>query len=195
MRIIAGTLKGRKLELPAGVSTRPTKDRVREAVFSTLNSILDFDSTVVCDLYAGSGAYGLEALSRGARGAVFCEADKRLCSAIERLRINWRIEAPMQVLCGRVEGSYVSIREALERLGEGLRIIFIDPPYANHPGAAILPELFRAKILIEGSVVVMEHSSAEAQEEGSLEVAELPLVLVEQKSRKYGDTAVTLYRF
>jgi 16S rRNA (guanine966-N2)-methyltransferase len=81
-RIIAGTARGRRLQVPAGVGTRPTSDRAREGLFSSLQSLLDLDGARVLDLYAGSGALGLEALSRGAATATLVEEDPAAASAI-----------------------------------------------------------------------------------------------------------------
>src|SRR5258706_7562012 len=83
MRVVSGTAKGRKLVAPAGRSTRPTSDRVREAIFSMLASLDALEGAIVVDLFAGSGALGIEALSRGAAHATFYELDREAVAAIE----------------------------------------------------------------------------------------------------------------
>ena len=108
MRVVAGEFKGRRLQAPAGARTRPTADRVREAVFSML---ADVQGARVLDLYAGSGALGIEALSRGARLAVFVERDRRALAAIRRNLDAVGAEAT------------VLARDALSVLGEAARSV------------------------------------------------------------------------
>jgi 16S rRNA (guanine966-N2)-methyltransferase len=122
-RVVAGTWGGRKLETPKGDRTRPTSDRVREAMFSTLESLLggwEYDSRVF-DLYAGSGALGIEALSRGANTAVFVESDRRAAAVIKRN------------LAALGTDSGAVLRMSVERFLEGpmdrFDVAFIDPPY------------------------------------------------------------------
>src|SRR5881296_2139751 len=124
VRIIAGAFKGRRLKTPSGDAVRPTGDRVREAWFSILQRPLD--GARVLDLFAGSGALGLEALSRGAARAVFVDRDRR---AVEVLRAN--LEA-LGVASEEAEVRPVSaqraVRDALSR-SEAYDLVFLDPPY------------------------------------------------------------------
>ncbi len=122
-RIIAGTYGGRRIETPKGDGTRPTSDRVREALFSSLQSELGgFDGVRVLDLYAGSGALGLEALSRGASHATFVESDARAAGVV-----NKNVAAL---------GAFATVqRSPVERylagpVGEPFDLVFLDPPYA-----------------------------------------------------------------
>ncbi|MBA2770538.1 MAG: 16S rRNA (guanine(966)-N(2))-methyltransferase RsmD, partial [Sphingomonas sp.] len=135
MRIIAGAFRGRKLQAPAGMETRPTADRVRETLFSMLASRLGaFEGLRVADLFAGSGALGLEALSRGAAFACFVEQDRR---AIEAIRAN--IAA-----LGIQDRSQLLARSALALPpAEPFDLIFADPPYALQSGSAVVRELMR----------------------------------------------------
>lgn len=120
MRIVAGRWRGRPLVAPAGAATRPTADRVREALFSMLASRLgSFDDLVVLDVFAGTGALGLEALSRGAARATFVESDR---GALDALRANIaKLGAEAAVLPQRAE--------ALGRATAAHHLAFLDPPY------------------------------------------------------------------
>jgi 16S rRNA (guanine966-N2)-methyltransferase len=121
-RIIAGTARGRRLQVPAGLGTRPTSDRAREGLFSSLLSLLDLDGARVLDLYAGSGALGLEALSRGAGTCTFIEEDP---SALRALRAN--------VAAAGLPGAHVVDERVEDFLAVApeprYRLALIDPPY------------------------------------------------------------------
>jgi 16S rRNA (guanine966-N2)-methyltransferase len=136
VRIIAGEWRGRKLTAPKGDATRPTADRTRETLFSMLVSRLgDFDGLQVADLFAGSGALGLEALSRGAASCLFVEQDR---SALDAIRANiTTLGAPDKA---RVEaGSATQLRAAPQPLD----LIFADPPYHSGAGEVALDRLLR----------------------------------------------------
>jgi 16S rRNA (guanine966-N2)-methyltransferase len=136
MRIIAGEWRGRKLAAPKGEATRPTADRARETLFAMLTSRLgDFDGLQVADLFAGSGALGLEALSRGAEHCLFVEQDR---AAVDVIRAN--IAALGATLRTRVEpGSVMSLRAAAKPLD----LILADPPYHSGAGEVALDRLLR----------------------------------------------------
>jgi 16S rRNA (guanine966-N2)-methyltransferase len=120
LRIIAGRHRGRRLRFPAGVAIRPTPDRVRETLFNWLQPRID--QARVLDLFAGSGALGLEALSRGAAQVTFIEKDRRAAAAIEALLQEWQ-EGSAKVVCDDAVGW-------LARDGAGpFDIVFLDPPY------------------------------------------------------------------
>jgi 16S rRNA (guanine966-N2)-methyltransferase len=119
MRVVAGTAKGRKLVTPPGTDTRPTSDRVREAIFNALGSLDVVEGSRVLDLFAGSGALGIEALSRGAASAVFVDSNPKAIAAIEA-----NLEATG--LTGRV------IRADAHRFDDGpYELALLDPPYAT----------------------------------------------------------------
>jgi 16S rRNA (guanine966-N2)-methyltransferase len=175
MRIIAGEKRGAKIVAPKGHETRPTADRVREAAF---NLIGPTEGATVLDLFAGSGAYGLEALSRGAASAVFAEDDPAACRAIrqnlEKLRLT---------------GATALCRDAIqvlsEEAGAGRRydLVLVDPPYRMFSSvqtglATYLPQVLAA----EGLVVVETHAKEEP---------ELPLAV--RTSRRYGSARLTLF--
>jgi 16S rRNA (guanine966-N2)-methyltransferase len=156
MRIVAGAAKGRRLAAPAG-STRPTSDRAREALFSSLATMIDLAGMPVLDLYAGTGAVGLEALSRGASEAVLVDSDRR---AVEVLRRNAAtVDLPGVTIVQRSVEKFLAA-EADTRFG----FVFADPPYAL--GADVLRGVLAALgtngWLADDAVVVIERSARSA---------------------------------
>ena len=136
MRIIAGEWRGRQLVAPPGMTTRPTADRVRETLFSMLVSRLgSFEGLRVADLFAGSGALGLEALSRGAAHATFVETDPKAAAAI-------RANADKLGAAGRTQ-VLSSSALALPR-SEPFHLIFADPPYSSGSGSAVVQAVLTA---------------------------------------------------
>ena len=153
-RVISGSVGGRRLDTPKGDGTRPTSDRVRESLFSSLQSLLGgFDGLRVLDLYAGSGALGIEALSRGAAEAVLVESDARAAGVVRR-------NVSGLGLRGRVVQS--TVQSFLTSLGpstDGFAVVFCDPPYAR-PVAAVERELgLLVPALLDDAIVVVERSS------------------------------------
>jgi len=160
MRIIAGKWRGRVIEAPPGPATRPTADRVRETLFSMLASRLgSFEDLRVADLFAGSGALGLEALSRGAALATFVENDLAAAAAIRRNAA--RLGADAQIL----NGSAVSLPRATP-----FDLIFADPPYAEGLGTAVVRSVLNADWLAPGGWMSVETASPENVEPAGLEV-------------------------
>jgi 16S rRNA (guanine966-N2)-methyltransferase len=153
-RIVAGRAKGRRLAAPAP-GTRPTSDRAREALFNSLNSLLDLEGAQVLDLFAGTGAVGLEALSRGARGAVFVESER---AAAEVLRRNVdAVGLPGAAVRKRTAATYL----AAAATDGPFDLVFADPPYELEPQplAALLTSLVTNGWLAADAVVVVERSS------------------------------------
>jgi 16S rRNA (guanine(966)-N(2))-methyltransferase RsmD len=150
MRIIGGRLRGRDLgRVSAGV--RPTADRVRESLFSALG---DVGGRRVLDLFAGSGALGLEAFSRGARSVVFVERSRRIARALSQTlaRLDLEDEEGLRVLV-------LEARRAIRRLedeGAHFDLVFVDPPYAAGEREAVLVDLFSSSLLASDAVVVVE---------------------------------------
>jgi 16S rRNA (guanine966-N2)-methyltransferase len=177
VRIVAGESKGRRLAAPDGRETRPTPERVREALFSSLGNAVP--GAAVLDLFAGSGALGLEALSRGAARAVFVERSRR---ALPVLRANIA-SLGCQDRCRVVPGDALKALERLARAGAAFDVVFLDPPYAGDLLGLALAALAGSALLAAGAVIVAEHAA-------SAPLA-LPAGLVERARRKYGDTAVT----
>jgi 16S rRNA (guanine966-N2)-methyltransferase len=171
LRVVAGELRGRRLQAPRGTRTRPTADRVREALFSMLG---DISGANVLDLYAGSGALGIEALSRGAASAVFVDRDPRAAAAVKRnlasLGLEQRVvrEDALRFLA-RAEGSF--------------DLVFCDPPYDSAARlAGPLAERLPA-VTSRGALIVTESDKRKP--------LELPFpVLVE---RSYGDTRIAVH--
>jgi 16S rRNA (guanine966-N2)-methyltransferase len=177
VRVIAGTLKGHKLDAPRGMDTRPTAARVREALFSMLG---DVSGDSVLDLYAGSGALGIEALSRGARTATFVESSR---AALTCLRANLRalgLEARSHVLPLKAERCV----NALAASGP-FDLVFCDPPWGEVAQAlGVLLRLGEGDFLSGTARVLLEHAARDPLEP----LNDGPLAL--SGSRRWGDTAV-----
>jgi 16S rRNA (guanine966-N2)-methyltransferase len=139
VRIIAGTWRGRRLKFPRGTDVRPTPDRVRETLFNWLRE--DVEGARCLDLYAGTGALGLEALSRGAREAVLVESDPALGEALE---------ANVRMLAANAEVIAVAAERFVAQATDPFDIVFLDPPYSVDLSPIIprLPTLLRADGLI-----------------------------------------------
>ena len=202
MRVIAGRLGGRRLQAPAGRTTRPTSDRVREAVFAMLD---DVEGARVLDLFAGTGALGIEALSRGAQHAVFVERDT---DALRALRAN------IAALGIDAQTAQVRRADALQALHtasaaqETYDLVFIDPPYtrsrqaerqAHAAGAAAQADdrwqqalpMILPSLLSPGARVVVEsdrRAPLELPRSGDGELAP-------QRHKRYGDTSITIHRY
>lgn len=176
MRIVAGTWGGRRLTAPAGDATRPTSDRVREALFSALGPL---DGAVVLDLFAGTGALGLEALSRGAARAVFVEQDRR---ALAALRANVAaLAVPRGAASVRAQDARRAVRDAVTG-GDAYDLVLVDPPYrlAAGLGAELGPSL--AAVLAPGGRVVTE-----SDRRAPMDLTDLFSLT---RERRYGDTLI-----
>jgi 16S rRNA (guanine966-N2)-methyltransferase len=175
MRIIAGAWRGRTIEAPPGQSTRPTGDRVRETLFSMLASRLgSFEDLRVADLFAGSGALGFEALSRGAASATFVENDPKAAAVIRRNAE--KLGVSVQVL----SGSALSLPRS-----EPFHLIFADPPYAEGAGTAVVRAVKKAGWLAPGGWMSVETSRADRVDAGSFTI---------DASRDVGRARLTLMR-
>ncbi|WP_040524753.1 16S rRNA (guanine(966)-N(2))-methyltransferase RsmD [Gordonia effusa] len=176
-RIIAGSLGGRRLTV-SGEQTRPTSDRVREALFSMLDVRMDLDGASVLDLYAGSGALGLEAISRGAEHAVFVESDRKAAAAI-RANIG---------VCGVGDRATVDARRVTDFLAGSRRsfdLVLADPPYAIDDDELAKVLLHLATSISEEGLVVLERGKRSA-------VTVWPEGLESLVIKIYGDTRVEL---
>ena len=159
MRIIAGAWRGRSLDAPPGGSTRPTADRVRETLFSMLASRLgSFEDLRVADLFAGSGALGLEALSRGAASATFVESDARAAATIRRNAERLGATAQIRVL----GGSALSLPRS-----DPFDLVFADPPYASGSGTDAVAAIAKAEWLAPGGWLSVETSRTDDVEPGT----------------------------
>jgi 16S rRNA (guanine966-N2)-methyltransferase len=175
MRVVAGRYRSRPLKAPPGRDTRPTADRVREALFSILSPAAT-DGARVLDLYAGSGALGIEALSRGAASATFVESDRRAAATIE---------ANLEALGAAGE---VVVRDALRWLegaaGASFDLVFADPPYDSAPRLG--------EALTEGLLGVVRDETVIVTESDKRKPLVLALPLTDERS--YGHTRIAIHR-
>ncbi|HXY80239.1 MAG TPA: 16S rRNA (guanine(966)-N(2))-methyltransferase RsmD [Gaiellaceae bacterium] len=174
MRIIAGSRKGHTIRAPRGRETRPTSDRVRENVFNLVGPV---DGAAVLDLYAGSGALGLEALSRGAARAVFVERDGEAARSIDRNLEKLRLAGTV------LRRDAVSALAAEAGSGRKYDLVLVDPPYDMYP--QLQPQLARylPAVLAEDGLLVLETDVR----------VEPELPLRQRTSRKYGQARITVY--
>lgn len=179
MRIVAGTAGGRTLKGPKGPGLRPTADRVRESLFNILGQWLDGEA--VLDLYAGTGALALEALSRGAGRAVLVDSGR------EALRL-CRENAAALGLAERTEIVAAAVdARTLARLRGPFQLVFADPPYAAQTPQGVLELVGASGLLAAEGRLVLEHDKR-------AEAPEACAGLVREDQRRFGDTVVSLYR-
>jgi 16S rRNA (guanine966-N2)-methyltransferase len=175
VRIIAGSWRGRTIEAPPGHSTRPTADRVRETLFSMLASRLgSFEDLRVADLFAGSGALGLEALSRGAASATFVETDSAAAAVLRRNIAKLGANASV------IAGSALSLPRS-----QPFDLIFADPPYGEGAGTAVVRSVDRAGWLAHGGWFSVETSRSDAVDPGPFTI---------EATRDVGRARLTLLR-
>ncbi len=178
MRVITGKARGVNLKTPEGLTTRPTTDRVKEALFSIIN--FDIPNARVLDLFGGTGQLGIEALSRGARSAVFVDAGEPACKLIKENLRRTKLENQAMV----IRADY---QEYLRRCKEKFDIIFLDPPYAEVFLENSIKSITEIDILQSGGIIVCERPLDK----------ELPWEYpgyCRSKDYKYGKTLITLYR-
>lgn len=177
MRIIAGEWRGRPLQVPAGQGTRPTADRTRETLFSMLASRLgSFEGLRVADLYAGSGALGLEALSRGAAHASFVENDPRALAAIRANLL--ALQAKDRTDVNPVSATKLAPSQPFD-------LVFADPPYAAGSGSQVVAAVASANWLADGGWLAIETEAREAVDPGGWQV---------EAERRVGRARLTLIR-
>jgi 16S rRNA (guanine966-N2)-methyltransferase len=174
VRIIAGTRKGHTIYAPRGPDTRPTSDRVRENVFNILGPL---DGAAVLDLYAGSGAMGLEALSRGAARAVFVEVDRDAVRTIERNLDKLRLSATV------LRQDAVTALATEAGTGRKYDLVLVDPPYGMYPDVEAKLARYLPSVLSEDGVVVVETDAR----------VEPELPLPQRTTRRYGQARITVF--
>lgn len=196
MRVIAGEAKGRALRAPKGLTTRPTSDKVRGAIFSMLESLLEVERPAtedgeaanlwsyvyVLDLYAGTGALGIEALSRGAALAEFVESDSIACQAIRDNLTSTRLAPRGRVHCSAVKPF---LRRTAEK-GKSYHLVLADPPYAEPFLEELVDALGSSELLTPDGRLVLEHSCRRA-------LPDVSGKLVRVRHRRHGDTDVSIY--
>lgn len=175
MRVVAGTVGGRRLVAPPGADTRPTTDRVREAMFNALGSLGAVVGAEVADLYAGSGALGIEALSRGADRAHFVESDRRAADVVAANLADLGLDDRGVIVRRPVEA-------AIDALPDALDLVLADPPYAFDGWADLLARLVPK--LADDAVVVAESDRS----------LDLPHGWEKVRERTYGGTVVVFAR-
>jgi 16S rRNA (guanine(966)-N(2))-methyltransferase RsmD len=178
MRVITGSARGIQLKTPEGMVTRPTTDRVKEAMFSIIH--FDIPGAKVLDLFGGTGQLGIEALSRGAKSAVFVDAGEPACRLIRENLKRTKLEQQGKV----VRSDYLAY---LERTNEQFDIVLLDPPYAEVFLENALNKITEIDILRTGGIIVAERPLGK----------ELPWEFQgyeRSKDYKYGNTLLTIYR-
>jgi len=179
MRVIAGKAKGHQLKVPKGTAIRPATDLVRGAIFSILETTVS-DWTLVLDLFAGSGAMGIEALSRGAGWVDFVDHEPRCCDIIRQNLEKTKLAAQAHVYC-------CSVAKAISFLDKEYNIIIMDPPYSDSSINSLVARLATSKLVGTNSIVVVTHSPRLR-----LNSSYAPLNLI--KERRHGDSCIAVYR-
>ena len=175
MRIIAGSRKGARIFAPRGHDTRPTTDRVREAAFNLIGPV---EGASVLDLFAGSGAMALEALSRGAASAVLVEPDREARRTIERNLAKLGL-----TVATIVRTDALRALAAESAAGRRYDLVLLDPPYGRFPALRTALAAYLPAVLAEGGLVVVETPAAEEPE----------LPLARRTSRRYGSARLTVF--
>ncbi len=181
MRIISGRFGGRALKAPRGLDTRPTTDRVREALFSILGDAVE--GVRVADLFAGTGALGLEALSRGAARVDFFEAGRDARRVLEGNVAALGVGALVTLHGGKLPGALEAVQA-----GEPWELVFMDPPWDKGLGLATAGRLVARGLLAPGALVVSEERAGGEGDDAAWAAAGLTVV----DRRRYGDTALVL---
>lgn len=176
MRVITGTAKGCRLETLAGLDTRPTAERVKEAIFSAIS--FEIEGRRVLDLFAGSGQMGLEALSRGAASCVFVDSSREAAQVVRRNIAATKLSANATVLCREALGF-------LQQSTERFDLVFLDPPYAAELAVSCL-EALSGRVASGGAVL--------CESDRRTELPDTAGNLFVDRSYRYGRVAVRLYR-
>ena len=178
MRIIAGKAKGHQIKFPKGTTTRPATDLVRGAIFSILEAITG-DWTQVLDLFSGSGALGIEALSRGADWVDFVEREPRCCAIIRENLEKTKLAAQAHIYC-------CSVIRAISFLDKEYNIVLMDPPYSDMSIGNVITKLATSRLVGKESVVVITHSPRLV-----LKPAYASLNLI--KENRHGDSCIAIF--
>ncbi|MBE6976074.1 MAG: 16S rRNA (guanine(966)-N(2))-methyltransferase RsmD [Ruminococcaceae bacterium] len=178
MRVISGKARGIQLKTPEGLKTRPTADRVKEALFSIIQ--FDVPCARVLDLFGGTGQLGIEALSRGAKSAVFVDEGQKACALIRENLGRTKLEQDAKVICG-------DYMQFLQNCREKFDIVLLDPPYAEVFLENSLKKLTEIDILESGGIIVAERPVDKAL------TLDFP-GYTRSRDYKYGITLLTLYR-
>lgn len=184
MRVISGVARGCRLASPKGIDVRPTADRVKEALFSILISCCGtLDEMTVLDLFAGSGALGIEALSRGAAACTFVDSSRDSVNLVRKNLASTKFESQATVYC---RDSFTALK-ALAASGQTFDLVFLDPPYGKETIPRTLALLSESLLLHGGSIIVVETASQEQLEPCYGRLSRFD-------SRRYGSTSIALFR-
>ena len=181
-QIISGALKGKKLFSPKGIKIRPTSDRIRESIFNILAHRIP--DSVVLDLFAGTGALGIEALSRGASFAFFIDSDKDAVSLIEKNISACRLQDRIKIIRADIVKNNVALKNGYPPVD----LVFMDPPYNKNLIKPALINLSASSILQKNALIIIEHAQTET----------LPEYVSEYKlsdQRRYGKTLVSFLNY
>ena len=179
MRVIAGTAKGHHLKFPKGAPTRPATDMVRGAIFSILENITgDWDQ--VLDLFSGSGALGIEALSRGASWVDFVDREPKCCAIIKDNLETTKLADKAHIYC-------TNVVKALSFLDKEYDIILMDPPYADTSIGSLIEQLATSKLVGTATTVVVTHSPR-------LHLDSSYAALNQVKEHRHGDSYIAIYQ-
>ena len=180
LRIISGSLKGRRLSTPRGTNTRPTADRVREAIFNILQETVS--GTSVLDLFAGSGALALEAISRGAATALSIDNDPAAAAAMRHNILHCGVAASMQAVQWDIQAGLGLLR----RYPETYSLVFMDPPYGTRLASIAMAHLHAEQCTAPNATIVIEHDQTTLPEavDGFCTLAD---------RRRYGKTLVSFF--
>ena len=178
MRVITGTARGVPLKAPKGMDTRPTLDQVKEGIFSAIQ--FEVEGRRVLDLFAGSGQMGIEALSRGARSAVFVDGGIEPCRIVKENLDKTRLAEKAQV----IRSDYMAY---LSRCRETFDLIFLDPPYAENFLENALKKISEIDILSESGIIICERDAEKPLNEDYGQIRRF-------RDYRYGRAAVTIYR-
>ena len=179
MRVITGKAKGHRLKYPKGTTTRPATDLVRGAIFSIVENIAS-DWSQVLDLFSGSGALGIEALSRGAGWVDFVESEPRCCGIIKENLEKTKLAAQAHIYC-------CSVVKALTFLDKEYSVILMDPPYSNSSIGDFITQLATSRLVTTNTTVAVTHSPHLPL---NASYAELKLI----KEQRHGDSCISIYQ-
>ncbi|TNJ64242.1 16S rRNA (guanine(966)-N(2))-methyltransferase RsmD [Paenibacillus hemerocallicola] len=181
MRVISGSAKGRPLKAVPGMGTRPTTDKVKEAIFSMIGPY--FHGGIVLDLYAGTGGLGIEALSRGMDKAVFVDADKKSIEVVHANLQAARLEEKAEVY----RNDALRALKALGKREARFHLVFLDPPYKVTAIVQLIQTMLEQEMLESAATIVVEHDSANVFDDQIGDAVRI-------KHTEYGETAVSIYR-
>ncbi|MHA6531912.1 16S rRNA (guanine(966)-N(2))-methyltransferase RsmD [Paenibacillus sp. BAC0078] len=182
MRVVSGSAKGRPLKSVPGNGTRPTTDKVKEAIFSIIGPY--FEGGAALDLFAGTGGLGIEALSRGMDSAVFVDMEQK---SIDTVRANLKA-AKLEEQAEVYRNDAGRALSALEKRGRAFDLVFLDPPYRMKHGDELMLTMVQKGLLSLGAVIVLEHESG-------YEYPENIPGFYRTRQAVYGETTVSIYEF